>query len=170
MKIREMMSTPAVTCRVSDCLNTAAQRMWENDCGAVPVTDDEGKLVGIVTDRDICMAAYTRGATLHSIAVSDAMASNVFSCQADDSLDAVEQLMSAHQIRRVPVVDRDNHPIGIVSLNDIARSAASSRKKNGLDRELVQTLAAIGQPRPQSTQEGSSPVSASSQQRSAAMS
>lgn len=150
------MSEPAVTCRASDCLNTAAQLMWEHDCGAIPVTGDDGQLVGIVTDRDICMAAYTRGATLHDIAVSDAMARNVFSCQAGDSLDAAERLMSERQVRRLPVIDRDQRPIGMLSLNDIARSAASSRKKNGLEREVVQTLAAICEPRAQRTQATSS--------------
>lgn len=63
--------------------------------------------------------------------------------------------MSVHQIRRVPVVDGDNRPIGLLSLNDIARSAASLRKKDGPQRELLQTLAAICQPRRQVTRAAS---------------
>jgi len=148
MNIQEIMSKPAVTCRPSDTLNTAAQLMWEHDCGAIPVTGDDGQIVGIVTDRDICMATYTRGSAPQAIQVSDAMANEVFSCHADDSLDAAERLMSEKQIRRIPVVDGDNRPIGLLSLNDIACYAASSRKKNGIDREVTQTLAAICQPRP----------------------
>lgn len=163
------MSEPAMTCRTSDCLNTAARLMWEHDCGAIPVTGDDGQLVGIVTDRDICMAAYTRGATLHDIAVSDAMARNVVSCQADDSLDAAERLMSAHQVRRLPVVDRDQRPIGMLSMNDIARSAASSRKKNGLEREVVQTLAAICEPRVQPARATASRGRARAQERAAVL-
>jgi CBS domain-containing protein len=76
------------------------------------------------------------------------MTRKVFSCHADDSLNAAERLMGEKQIRRVPIVDGDNRPVGILSLNDVARHAAS-RSKNGLDRELAQTLAAICEPRAQ---------------------
>jgi len=147
MKIHEIMSKPAVTCRENDTLNVAAQRMWEHDFGAVPVLNDEGHMVGIVTDRDICMAAYTQGLALREIPVSDAMAKKVFSVREDESLEAAERLMTDKQIRRLPVVDGESRPIGLLSLNDIARYAASARKKNGLDREMTQTLAAICQPR-----------------------
>ena len=110
VNIQDIMSKPAVTCGPHDTLNTAAQLMWDHDCGAVPVVDDAGSLVGIVTDRDICMAAYTNGSALHAIPVSTAMAQVVFSCQLSDSLEAAEQVMSSNQIRRVPVVDGDNRP------------------------------------------------------------
>ena len=146
MNIQEIMSKPAITCRTSDSLNTAAQLMWEHDCGVLPVVDDEGSAVGMITDRDICMAAYTQGRTLPSIEVSQAMARQVFSCRVNDPLKVAEQLMSEKQVRRVPVVDGDNRPLGVLSLNDIARHATVSRKKNGLDHEVTQTLAAICQP------------------------
>jgi CBS domain-containing protein len=148
MNIQEIMSKPAVTCRPSDTLNIAAQLMWQHDCGAIPVVNDDNSVVGMITDRDICMATYTRGSAPQAIQISDAMAKQVFSCHPDESLDAAERLMSDNQIRRIPVVDGDNRPVGLLSLNDIARYAASSRKKNGIDREVTQTLAAICQPRP----------------------
>jgi CBS domain-containing protein len=148
MNIQEIMSKPAVTCRQNETLNAAAQLMWERDCGVIPVTDDDGKLVGIVTDRDVCMATYTKGSPPQAIPVSDVMTRKVFSCHADDSLNAAERLMGEKQIRRVPIVDGDNRPVGMLSLNDVARHAAS-RSKNGLDRELAQTLAAICEPRAQ---------------------
>jgi CBS domain-containing protein len=168
MDIQEIMSKPVVTCRASDSLNTAARLMWEHDCGAIPVTDDEQELVGIVTDRDICMAAYTKGAPLHTIAVSDVMAKKVFSCQANDSLEEAERLMSQKRIRRVPVVDANNRLVGLLSLNDVARHVASAGKKNGDDRELTQTLAAICEPRSQSIQ-GSSPGQARAKRQVAMM-
>jgi CBS domain-containing protein len=148
MNIQEIMSKPVMTCQPNDTLNTAARLMWEHDCGAIPVTGEEGTLVGIITDRDVCMAAYTKGAALERIAVSDAMARQVFSCQADGALETAEQLMADKQIRRLPIVDGDNRPVGILSMNDIARHAAAAGKKNGLDREVTKTLAAICQPRP----------------------
>jgi len=146
MRIREIMSSPAVTCRQDDTLNTAAQLMWEHDCGTIPVTDDAGQIVGIVTDRDICMATFTQGRAPQAIRVADAMARQVFSCHAEDPLDAAERLMSEKQVRRLPVVDSGNRPLGLLSLNDIARNAAA-QKKDGIDREVVRTTAAICQPR-----------------------
>jgi CBS domain-containing protein len=150
MRIQEIMSKPVVTCRPEDPLNTAAQLMWEHDCGAIPVTED-GQLVGIVTDRDICMAAYTQGKPLSEIPVAHAMATQVFSCNPEEALDAAERLMSEKQIRRVPVVNGDNRPVGILSLNDIARHGASTGRAKGIDREVTRTLAAIGTPRPRAS-------------------
>jgi CBS domain-containing protein len=148
MNIQEIMSKPAITCQQRDTVNTAAQRMWESDCGTIPVVNEGGNVVGMITDRDICMAAYTQGRALHAIPVSNVMSKSVFSCRAEDSLDAAEHLMRDNQIRRVPVVDGNNRPIGVLSLNDIARYAASARKKGGLDHDVTQTLAAICRPRP----------------------
>ena len=146
MKIDEIMSRPAVTCFASDTADRAAQLMWEHDCGAVLVTADAGHIVGVVTDRDICMAAYTQGAPLSGIRVEDAMARHVHFCREGDTLEECERLMAEKQVRRVPIVDDRNRPVGVVSQNDIARHAASSRKPDGSDH-LARMLAAIGQPR-----------------------
>lgn len=147
MRIEQLMSQPAHTCTDSDTLNAAARLMWEYDCGVVPVVNEYGRLVGVVTDRDVCMAAYTRGQPLHEIPVSAAMSTQVFTCSPQEPIEAAERLMSKAQIRRVPVVDRDNRPVGVLSLNDLARNAASTRARNGVDREIVETLAAICRPR-----------------------
>lgn len=147
MHVEQLMSQPAITCATCDTLNDAARLMWENDCGVLPVVGEDGRLVGVVTDRDICMSAYTQGKPLSEIPVSSAMAKKVFSCNPHDDLAAAERWMSKAQIRRMPVVDDDNRPVGVLSLNDIARSAAAPRTPDGLDQEVVQTLAAICQPR-----------------------
>jgi CBS-domain-containing membrane protein len=93
------------------------------------------------------MSAFTRSQPLHAIPVADAMAKQVFSCRAHDTLDAAEALMGDKQIRRLPVVDGDNRPIGLLSLGDIARHAVASRKKDGFERHALRTLAAVSQPR-----------------------
>jgi CBS domain-containing protein len=139
------MSHPAVTCSVSDSADAAARLMWECDCGVVPIVGDDGRLAGVVTDRDICMAAYTQGQPLGAIPVSRAMARNVVALHEDDSIEAAELLMSDNQIRRLPVVDEGGRPVGVVSMNDLAR-LASRVKRTGVDREIVDTLAAIGEP------------------------
>jgi CBS domain-containing protein len=146
MNIKKLMNTKVVTCRPTDTLNVAAQLMWEHDCGALPVVDDEGRIVGLITDRDICMAGYIQGSPLHAISVSDTMSKEVFSCQSDEPVEVAELLMTDNQIRRIPVADGDNRPIGMVSLSDIARHAALSQEKKGL-LQVSQTLAAICQPR-----------------------
>jgi CBS domain-containing protein len=147
MRIDQIMNRPVAMCGADDNLHTAARLMWEHDCGALPVTDRQGQLIGVITDRDICMATYSQGKAPQDIAVSSAMAKQAFSCHAADSLESAEKLMSRRQIRRLPVIDGDNRPIGMLSLNDIARHAASSKKN---DHEIVQTMAAICEPHGQS--------------------
>jgi CBS domain-containing protein len=147
MHVKEIMTHPVVTCSVDSNLNFVARLMWEQDCGTIPVVDREGRLAGIVTDRDICMAAYTQGGALASIPVITAMAKHVLCSHLDDSVETAEELMTEGQVRRVPVIDNDGRPIGIVAMNDLARLAARA-KKGVVDREIVQTLAAICSPRP----------------------
>jgi CBS domain-containing protein len=131
---------------VHDTLNTAAQLMWEHDCGAIPVMGDDDRIIGIVTDRDICMAAYTQGRPLYAIPVHDAMAKEVFTCRPDDSVEDAEHLMGEKQVRRLPVLDGAGQLVGMLSVGDIARELGGSRRK-GVIRELVQSLAAICTPR-----------------------
>jgi CBS domain-containing protein len=147
MHIKEIMSQPVVTCPTSSTLDHAARLMWEFDCGVVPVVDESGRVCGIVTDRDICMAAYTQGKALSDIPVATAMARNVVAVHTEDDVNRIETLMRTSQVRRLPVLDGEDRPAGIVSLNDLARLSARA-KKSALDRELVQTLAAVCEPRP----------------------
>lgn len=155
MKVEEIMSQPAVICRTTDSLNRAAHLMWENDVGVIPAVGDDGKIAGVITDRDICMAAYTQGVPLRAIRVADAMARRVYACRAEDTLEGAEKLMSEKQVRRIPVIDGSERPIGMISLNDIARHAASSSKPGGRE-QLTQTLAAVGRPRKPQPQLGAS--------------
>ncbi len=145
MKVKELMSKPATVCRPGDTLHTAAHLMWQHDCGALPVVGDDGSVLGMITDRDVCMSAYTQGGPLPAILVSSAMSREVAVCRPDDSLDAAERLMRERKVRRIPVLDAARRPIGVLSLNDVARRAASVRG-NGLDKEVTATLAAIGEP------------------------
>jgi CBS domain-containing protein len=146
MQIKDIMSRPIVTAPVKSTLDSVARLMWEYDCGIVPIVADDGRLAGVITDRDICMAAYTQGQLLAAIPVESAMAREVVACHSGDTIESAEVLMRDSQIRRLPVLDHQNHPIGIVSMNDIARFAAR-QKKSGVDRELVRTLASICEPR-----------------------
>ena len=121
MRAEDLMTRPIVTCHVNDPLNIAAQLMCDHDCGAVAVVNDDGKLVGMITDRDICMAANAQGRSLEAILVNGAMSKRVVAARPEQSLEELEQLMADHNLRRIPVMDREGRPIGIVSLSDLAR-------------------------------------------------
>lgn len=147
MHVEKLMTHPAITCRVSDDLATVAGLLWNHDCGVIVVVDnDGGHAVGMITDRDVCMAAYTQGRPLDAIPVTTAMASPVATCRPQDDLTVAEQLMRKQQIRRIAVVDGGGLPVGVLSLNDLARDAAA-RKKTGVEHDVVQTLAAVCAPR-----------------------
>src|SRR5690606_4063455 len=101
----ERLMKPARACQPGDPLSEAARLMWELDCGAVPVVSSAGKLVGMITDRDICMAAYTRGQSLSAMNVESTMSSNLVTAAPGDSLAKVTSLMRERQVRRIPIVD-----------------------------------------------------------------
>lgn len=145
-RLNAIMSEPVQTCSSRDSLNAAAQIMWETDCGAVPVVDAEGRLCGIVTDRDMCMAAYTQGALLSGISVADVMSRPVHTCRGEDSIERAVSLMADAQVRRLVVIDEDGHPRGMIALADIARNSSlvGQREAEGM---VFQLLRAVSQRR-----------------------
>lgn len=150
MKVEQLMKQQVRTCHAQDTLSTAAQIMWDHDCGCVPVVNGDGRVIGIITDRDICMAAYTQGGALRALQVQDAMSKTVSVCKAQDTLADAERMMRANQVHRLPVVDAANRLVGILSLNDLAREAGheSSAKKHEVGfAEIGQTLEAVCRPR-----------------------
>lgn len=151
MNVEQLMQRTVQTCRAHDTLNDAARLMWEHDCGCVPVVDDDGKAIGMLTDRDICIAAYTRGQPLWEVPVVAAMATAPRTCRTGDSVQSAESIMRADQLRRLPVVDRSDRVVGILSLNDVARQAAreAGRAERSIaPEEVAGTLGAICTPRP----------------------
>ena len=121
MQIESVMTRNVHFCRKDDSLDAAARVMWDADCGCLPVVDHCGELVGVITDRDICMAAYTRGEPLRQLRVVDAMAKTVIICRPEDSTQHAERLMSTHRVRRLPVVGGRGELVGMLSRTDIAR-------------------------------------------------
>src|SRR5215831_11707216 len=93
LKIEALMTQNPKCCVPNDTLNRAAQIMWENDCGSLPVVDERGRPIAMITDRDICFCAYTRGLPLSALHVSIAMSRTVVSCSERESLATVETRM-----------------------------------------------------------------------------
>lgn len=150
MVIADLMSRNVATCSADDRLDKPAGLMWDLDLGCVPVVDAQRHVVGIVTDRDVCMASYTQGKAPHQIFVHEAMAHEVYSCLPDDNLAEVEEIMRKHRVRRVPVVDLDGRLVGLISLNDLARESVRQQtrvQKDLTPSDVSATLAAICQPR-----------------------
>jgi CBS-domain-containing membrane protein len=151
MKVRDLMAHEVAACRPSDSANVAAHLMWERDCGCVPGVDRDNVVVGIVTDRDICMGAYTQGRSLHLIGVQDAMSRPVVSCEPDDDLITAEKLMRDNRVRRLPVCDADGKLMGVISLSDIALEAERERREDSgrliRSTEVAQILGAVSQTR-----------------------
>ncbi len=159
MKVEQIMSRPAVTCVVSDTANRAAELMWDADIGCVVILEADGRLAGIITDRDLCMAAYTRGLPLHQIVVGEVMTRAVAVVRQDDRLGMAEALMRSKKVRRLPVVDARESVVGLLALSDVARAAQQQRGRRVPDvagDEVISTLFAICEPRhpPEPTQPG----------------
>jgi CBS domain-containing protein len=159
MNVKEVMSREIRTIRMVDRCDAAARVMWENDCGVVPVVDGNQTLVGIVTDRDLCMAGYTQGRSLGEIAVTQVMARGVATCRPDDPLATALATMQQRQVRRLPVIDARGVVVGMLASNDLTRLAAA--RPAAVDGATVlRALAAIAAPRRAAAQTTAAPQSA----------
>lgn len=129
MRIEQLMSKSVASCEPDDTLSLAAQKMWGCDCGCLPVIAGGGSrcLVGMITDRDICMVAQFRRKPLQDLLVRDAMSTDVRACNPGDSIVEAEAIMQEARVRRLPVVDESEQLIGVISLADLAREAARER-------------------------------------------
>jgi len=150
MNVEELMTKTVRTCGPDDTLETAARLMWDNDCGCVPVTDDQGRPLAMLTDRDVCMATLTQGRPLGDIRVQSSMSGSLHSVGVHSSLPAAEQIMQQFQVRRLPVVGVDGRLVGLLSMNDIAREALrerGQRQRAVTSDDVAATLASVCRPR-----------------------
>ena len=138
MTVRDLMTIDVRTCRPDTNVAEAVREMWEGDCGALPVVSDDGRVAGIITDRDICIAVAPRGRPADRIAVREVVRDHVHTCLPEDDATAALQAMKRHKIRRLPVVDAEGHVRGMLSLNDIVTHAGAASPI-----EVVSTLASI---------------------------
>lgn len=144
-EVGDVMTVPVVTCRPDETLADAVDRMRERGVSCLPVVEDrDGRLVGILTDRDPCTEAVARGCPLERIAVASVMRSPVRTCWPNDSLEAAKAIMRAFRVRRLPVTGPSGEPVGLVSLSDIARrELARGSSRSVPTTETAETLAAI---------------------------
>jgi CBS domain-containing protein len=142
MRVQEIMTSDVASCRPDSSLAFAAGEMWNGDCGTIPVVNAEGRVVAMITDRDICMAAATKHRTLDRISVLEVVSQPVISCLPEDDVRAALEKMKTRQVRRLPVVDQDGHLKGILSMNDIV--LRTGKKPNGISPDdVIPALKAI---------------------------
>lgn len=153
MKIREIMTDNPKACTPKTDLAEAAILMWDNDCGVLPVVEENGKVIGLITDRDICMSAAMTGRSLSNIAVDEVTTRRVYSCTPEDNVQKALEIMHDQKVRRVPVVDNDGKLQGIISINDISLHArpTGDKKAEVTFDAAMKTYQAICSPRTTAT-------------------
>jgi len=123
MKIQEIMSTKVESILPTSTLRRAAQKMSQLDIGSLPIISDDGTLVGIITDRDISCFAVAMGHDPNSTEIQKVMTKEVFTCFDDQDISEAANLMEKKHIRRLTVVNHDNNVVGLLSVDDLARSS-----------------------------------------------
>lgn len=145
MNVKEIMTEPAASCRLDTNLAEATALMWENNCGILPVLNETGKLAGVVTDRDLCIALGTRDVRSSELFVRDVVNRGAKVCKTNDDIHTALWNMSEGKIRRLPVVNDDAVLVGVVSMDDVVAGAQQDARL-GSDisfGDVVTTLQAI---------------------------
>jgi CBS domain-containing protein len=138
-----MRRSPRV-CDPNETLADAGETMAGVDCGVLPVVGERGKVAGVITDRDICLALTTSDRRPSEVAVYDVMSGHVYTCRPDDDLRSALQTMREHHVRRLPVVDAEGVIEGILSLDDVVLHARAEQEFTGpFHGDVADTLKAI---------------------------
>lgn len=141
----DLMSRDVTCVGPGASIEYAAQMMRECDCGGLPVTDNGGRLIGMITDRDIVVRLVARGADILRARVEDCMSGRPQACHVDDPIEDCMRTMSRHQIRRLPIVDNRDRVVGIISQGDLARYAGMYHGY-GERRALADVVSAVSAP------------------------
>lgn len=134
MKVKEVMTPDAKAIWITESLADAAKEMWENDCGVLPIIKDGRKVVGMITDRDICMATAMKNKSPSTISVEEVMNATVYATAAEEDVGQALHTMREHKIRRLPVLNPEGELQGIVSMNDIVLRA---KERNGKKTQIA---------------------------------
>jgi CBS domain-containing protein len=145
LRAGDVMTRNVATVHPDDSIQHAARMMADCDCGAIPVVDWQGRMMGMITDRDITVRMVATRADLSYARVSDCMTTKSFACHVSDSLDGCMRSMADHQIRRMPIVDDRNRVVGIISQADLAQHAMENRGR-GERRRVGDVVGSISEP------------------------
>jgi CBS domain-containing protein len=141
MFVNEIMKKPPATCTTHDTVTDVAKIMHEHKCGFVPVVDPRGAVVGVVTDRDVCLIVGDKNRAMTHVSVQDAMSHPVFSCYPDEHVKTTLATMAKRHVRRLPVLDRHGHLQGVLSIDDVIQ--APHRRGSPSAEDIVSALKEI---------------------------
>jgi CBS domain-containing protein len=145
MIVKDIMRRPAVTCGPESDLGSVIEAMRIHDCGFLPVVEGHGILVGVVTDRDVCLRAAEKHRAMNRISVRETMSHPVYSCFPDENVKAVLVTMAKHHVRRLPVMNQYGHLEGVLSIDDIVE--APPRRGGPTAEDILTALRGICPPR-----------------------
>ena len=140
------MTRDVQVCGPDTNLAAAAKMMWDSDCGALPVLNAEGKVIGVITDRDVCMAAATKNKPASDLTVWETVSGKAYSCRMSDDVHTALDIMKREKVRRLPVVDDDGVLQGVIAMNDVVLLAGEAKggKAPAVSYEdVVRTMKAI---------------------------
>ena len=139
-KCDEVMTKNPTCCLPDDTVEKAAKLMKSGNIGSIPVIENEltKKLIGIVTDRDLALKIVAEGRDAKSTKVKAVMTHKVVTCLADDDLQKALDAMSGDQLRRIPVVDKENKILGIIAQADVATRVNQPEKTAAMVKGISQ--------------------------------
>ena len=146
MKVKDVMKTNVGFCSTEDSLMKAAEVMRHRDCGVVPIIDEDKKVVGMLTDRDLCLAVVARNRKASDVKTEELLSGKAIVCAADDKIEDALRKMRKYQVKRLAVIGAGGELVGILSVTDVLQLAAGKDKK--LKKKVYATLRAIFKPSP----------------------
>ena len=151
MKVAEAMTKPPAYCGPETNLAAAVEILWNKNCGVLPIVDSSQQLIGVVTDRDMCIALGTRNRLPSEITVKDVTSSKIVACKPDDDLRKALAMIAEAKVRRLPVIDAAGKLQGILSMDDVVLHTQTGAIKRDVElsaEDVVNTLKSVYTPQP----------------------
>ncbi len=146
MKVKDVMKTDVGFCSTEDSLMKAAEIMRHRDCGVVPIVDSDRRVVGMLTDRDLCLAVVARNRKASDVKTEELLRGKPVVCAVDDKIEDALRKMRKYQVKRLTAIGAGGELVGVLSVTDVLQLAAGKDKK--LKKKVYATLDAIFKPRP----------------------
>lgn len=150
MKVQDVMMRTPASCSPETNLGAAVEILWTRNCGILPIVDAKQKVIGVVTDRDLCIALGTRNRPAGGITVGEVASGEAYTCRAADDIHVALQTMANKKVRRLPVVNKEGVLEGILSMDNVVlhtEPAGYGRSAELSQEDVVNTLRQIYGPR-----------------------
>ena len=146
MKVKDVMAATPASCSAETNVGAAVEILWNRNCGILPIVDAQQKVIGVVTDRDLCIALATRNRLAGEITVGDVASGKVFACKSNDDIHAALATMANAKVRRLPVISASGRLEGMLSMDDVvfhSETRIAARASELSHDDVVETLKEI---------------------------